>query len=95
MNKNTCIVLPGVEKRVETGTIKFGDDWPGVFIRGDNAFGYTQTLKMALGILNGEIEFDNGFCRFVAEDTIKDLIELFSSCNQGEIEEYKDAGINE
>ena len=22
-------------------------------------------------------------------------IELFSSCNQGEIEEYKDAGINE
>lgn len=26
------------EERVETGVIQFGDDWPGVFIRGDNAF---------------------------------------------------------
>ena len=23
--------------RAETGTMQFGDDWPGVFIRGDNA----------------------------------------------------------
>lgn len=23
--------------RVETGPVQFGDDWPGVFIRGDNA----------------------------------------------------------
>lgn len=30
--------LPEQAERVETGTIQFGDDWPGVFIRGDNAF---------------------------------------------------------
>jgi hypothetical protein len=29
--------LPGVQDRVETGPIQFGDDWPGMFIRGDNA----------------------------------------------------------
>lgn len=31
--------LPAPENggRVETGPVQFGDDWPGVFIRGDNA----------------------------------------------------------
>ena len=24
--------------RVETGSVQFGDDWPGLFIRGDEAF---------------------------------------------------------
>lgn len=34
--------------RVETGTTQFGDDWPGVFIRGDNAMGMVQDIEMAL-----------------------------------------------
>lgn len=29
--------LPAVEKRVETGAVQFGDDWPGLFVRGDDA----------------------------------------------------------
>jgi hypothetical protein len=29
--------LPAVAERVETGTVQFGDDWPGVFLRGDYA----------------------------------------------------------
>lgn len=29
--------FPAVDERVETGAIQFGDDWPGLFIRGDNA----------------------------------------------------------
>lgn len=29
--------LPGTEKRVETGAVQFGEDWPGVYLRGDNA----------------------------------------------------------
>lgn len=32
-------LLPATDKRVETGPIRFGDDWPGYFIRGDNAAG--------------------------------------------------------
>ena len=37
--------LPEQNPRVETGTVIFGDDWPGVFIRGDNAchFGFSLT----------------------------------------------------
>lgn len=37
--------LPAQEKRVETGAVQFGDDWPGVFIRGDNAGHYAMVLK--------------------------------------------------
>ena len=38
--------LPSVEQRVETGPIAFGNDWPGVFIRGDNAMWYALQLRM-------------------------------------------------
>lgn len=38
-------LFPTQEKRVETGPIQFGDDWPGVFIRGDNAGWYAFMLK--------------------------------------------------
>ncbi len=34
--------------RVETGVVQFDDDWPGVFIRGDNAFGWARTLAYSL-----------------------------------------------
>lgn len=34
--------------RVETGPIQFGDDWPGVFIRGDNCAYYNLLLAEIL-----------------------------------------------
>lgn len=37
--------LPQQEQRVETGPVQFGDDWPGIFIRGDNAGYYAMILK--------------------------------------------------
>lgn len=43
--------LPAQDERIETGPVQFGDDWPGVFIRGDNAFwlaGCCDTLLAAL-----------------------------------------------
>lgn len=36
--------LPAQARRVETGPVRFGDDWPGYFIRGDNAFGEAMTI---------------------------------------------------
>ena len=36
--------LPAQSSRVETGPVQFGDDWPGVFIRGDNAGYYALVL---------------------------------------------------
>ena len=40
--------LPAVTERVETGPIQFGDDWPGVFIRGDNASYFAFVLERYL-----------------------------------------------
>jgi len=31
--------------RVETGPMQFGDDWSGVFIRGDNAFFFLKVCE--------------------------------------------------
>ena len=58
------------EGRVETGPVQFGDDWPGVFIRGDNANYYAFMLEKAL---SGEIDV-------IEEMTIKDLIKTLQSC---------------
>lgn len=41
-------VIPHEGDRVETGAVQFGDDWPGVFIRGDNAFAYAMALETVL-----------------------------------------------
>ncbi|MEJ8837625.1 hypothetical protein [Ramlibacter sp. AN1133] len=40
--------LPEQRERVESGPVQFGPDWPGVFIRGDNAFFYAGALAAAL-----------------------------------------------
>lgn len=37
--------FPGTEERVESGAIQFGDDWPGLFLRGDDAFGLALNMK--------------------------------------------------
>jgi hypothetical protein len=34
--------------RAETGRMQFGDDWPGIFVRGDNAMGYAMALDRVL-----------------------------------------------
>jgi hypothetical protein len=64
---------PGVE-RVETGAIQFGDDWPSVHIRGDNAFNYAMHLKEVIekcdlhpGIV-GEIRFSLMILRGLLDD---------------------------
>jgi hypothetical protein len=41
--------LPAQEERVETGAVQFGSDWPGVFIRGDDMFGFTVCLNDFVG----------------------------------------------
>jgi hypothetical protein len=36
------------EERVESGAVQFGEDWPGLFIRGDHCIAYAAALKDAL-----------------------------------------------
>lgn len=56
--------------RPETGTMQFGNDWPGIFIRGDNAAYYAMCLKTHLDH-PGEDAF--------AEANVRCLLDLLSS----------------
>lgn len=38
-------------ERIETGVVQFGDDWPGIFIRGDNAKMYELSLTIAIATI--------------------------------------------
>lgn len=40
--------LPGQDPRVESGALQFGDDWPGLFIRGDQCLHYLHCIRTAL-----------------------------------------------
>lgn len=31
-------IITNIDERVETGPVQFNDDWPGLFIRGDECF---------------------------------------------------------
>lgn len=58
--------------RAETGPLQFGEDWPGVFIRGDNAESYAQALK----------KFREGESRSPFEETALDsLLILLQDAN--------------
>lgn len=35
----------GQPARVETGVVQFGDDWPGIFLRGDHALAFAMELR--------------------------------------------------
>ena len=38
-------LLPRLSPRPETGPIRFGDDWTGIFFRGDTAFFFAMSLR--------------------------------------------------
>ena len=43
--------FPPVTERVESGPIRFGEDWPGLFIRGDNAFALRMLIDDTLKVV--------------------------------------------
>ncbi len=42
----TRIPLPGGSGRIPTGAMQFQDDWPGLFIRGDDAITLLSELRL-------------------------------------------------
>jgi hypothetical protein len=70
--------LPAVEKRVETGPVKFGSDWPGIFIRGDEAFFFEQALALLLKRIKNKPEFA---VQLVCNIPVKGLLKLLQSSN--------------
>lgn len=67
--------LPAHPGRVETGPIQFGDDWPGVFIRGDRA----GWLALKLGEAMSHIPEAQLFLRL----EVQGLINLLGGCVAG------------
>ena len=59
--------------RPETGPMQFGDDWPGVFIRGDGALAAVLSLQRALKRLPA----DFGTMDLVV---LQDLLQTLGSC---------------
>jgi hypothetical protein len=58
--------------RVETGPVQFGHDWPGVFIRGDNALHHAYQLSI---LLNDKLGAE------MAKVTLAGLARLLASCD--------------
>jgi hypothetical protein len=62
--------------RPETGPMQFDDDWRGIFIRGDDAFGYITMLK----ILQDQLPEDKKDM-FILIGGLDGLIDLLASSN--------------
>lgn len=48
LNSMVRLPMPDGMTRPETGAMQFGNDWPGVFIRGDNAAHYAMMIDTLL-----------------------------------------------
>lgn len=55
-------------QRIETGVVQFCDDWPGIFLRGDEALALAEDLRMSRN-LN-----DDGMSHRRVVDRIIDLL---------------------
>lgn len=47
MAKKAIATVAGVEYRARTGALRIGSDWPGVFLRGDEAMSWSAALELA------------------------------------------------
>ena len=68
--------FPAVDQRVETGPIQFGDDWPGVFIRGDEALFMAGYCRRAMALTTPQQE--------LLKKMLLNLSETLQSCSVGD-----------
>ena len=52
-------IFPEQTERVESGPIQFGNDWPGLFLRGDDAFGHSLNILMVWQYLKERYKKEN------------------------------------
>lgn len=72
------LILPKPENlaRVETGAVQFGDDdWPGAFIRGDNALTFAHMLQEALTYIPAR--------EYLMKAQLAGLLDTLQSCSVG------------
>lgn len=64
-------------QRVETGALEINGDWPGVFVRGDNAFMYQIYLRQAIEELKKHQTETSDIFQIHA---LEELADLLASC---------------
>ena len=64
--------------RVETGPVQFIDDWPGLFIRGDNAMFYSMCIDNILREVEASI--DGPLEDYISKVNLESLSEMLKGC---------------
>lgn len=67
--------------RIETGVIQFDDDWPGVYIRGDDAFKYAFSIRNFVEYVSDGYKAIDPFALSVLLDLLK-LLEQSNMQNE-------------
>lgn len=70
--------IQNLEGRIETGPVQFNDDWPGIFIRGDNSGYYALHLKEAIERLE-QIAKEEEVGIWITIDVLKGLLSDLTS----------------
>lgn len=65
------------KSRIETGVVRFGSDWPGVFIRGDDAFDLQLQLRALLKSAPDDPELT------IPKNVVQTYIRLLQSSRMG------------
>jgi hypothetical protein len=65
--------------RTETGKMQFEDDWPGVFIRGDDALGYAAVIRRLFAV-PGPLYDGSNHEMFECRSRLAELAALLESC---------------
>lgn len=74
-------------QRPETGAMKFGDDWTGVFIRGDNALVAADMLRQVIELIPDAAEIDNkerAVMTLFLKGFMTGFRDLMLSCSEGD-----------
>jgi hypothetical protein len=67
------------EMRPATGAVQIGDDWPGIFIRGDEALAYASKLKFLISTLEARVH-QLSEAEVAAWARVQELADLLESC---------------
>jgi len=81
------ITVENLEERIETGPLQINDDWPGTFIRGDNAAYYALMLGELLSTRK-EDDYES-FSATIAWTVMKSLYGVLRSSNANRITEHE------
>ncbi len=75
--------------RIESGPVKFGNDWTGVYIRGDNALYFASVIRQAIEAI--ELMEPRSFLTIMS---LKNVEELLYSAMEGNPETLKLEDLN-